>query len=71
MKNSEKYFPKHACQLCGSEIKLVETIINDEFFWDDDLKRYLPNKFIEQFEHTGKERCGSCNEEWTGLREVT
>jgi len=59
-------FPEHACQLCGSERKLVETLIDDEFFWDEKEKRYQSNKFTDDFEHTGNERCAQCKEEWTG-----
>ena len=32
MDNQINIFPKYACQFCGSERKLVETIIDDEFF---------------------------------------
>lgn len=62
-------YPKHACQYCGSEVKLVETIIDDEFVWDDSMSKYVPNKFTDQFEHTGMERCAICSEDWTGARE--
>ena len=62
-------FPKHACQHCGSEVKLVETIIDDEFIWDENAKKYIPNQFSDQFEHTGVERCASCNMDWSGARE--
>ena len=31
-----KKFQKHACQHCGSEVKLVETIIDDEFSWNQE-----------------------------------
>lgn len=62
-----KVFPKHACQFCGCERKLVETIIDDEFFWDDIDKMYQPNKFMDNFEHTGNNRCSECGEKWTGL----
>lgn len=59
-------FPPHACQFCGSENKLVETILDDEFFWDEISKMYQPNKFSDEFEHTGNNRCSSCQEDWTG-----
>ncbi len=62
-----KTFPKHACQFCGSERKLVETIIDDEFFWDEDSKMYQPNGFTDMFEHAGNNRCAECEKEWTGL----
>lgn len=68
--NNKNDLPKHACQFCGSEVKLVETIIDDEFFWDDELKKYLPNKFTDNFEHTGEERCSFCKKNWTGYREI-
>jgi hypothetical protein len=63
----KKKFPKHACQLCGCERKLVETIIDDEFIWNEFSKTYEPNKFMDDFDHTGNERCSDCGEDWTGL----
>ena len=62
-----KNFPRHACQHCGAERKLVETVIDDEFFWNEDEQRYEPNKFTDCFDHTGNERCAQCGEDWTGL----
>ena len=59
-------FPKHACQHCGSERKLVETLIDDEFVWNEYRLQYEPNKFTDDFEHTGNVRCAQCGEEWTG-----
>lgn len=68
MDNTTKY-PKYACQFCGSTRKLVETIIDDEFFWEENEKRYQPNGFTNQFEHTGTERCAVCEKDWTRLSE--
>lgn len=59
-------FPAHACQGCGSERKLVETLIDDEFIWDEYTKTYIPNKFMDDFEHTGCVHCSECGQEWTG-----
>jgi len=59
-------FPKHTCQYCGAERKLVETIIDDEFYWDEQSQQYQPNKFTDCFEHTSNERCAVCKKEWTG-----
>lgn len=59
--------PKHACQICGSERKLVETVIDDEFYWDEISKQYVPNSFTDCFEHTGNNRCALCEEVWTGV----
>lgn len=67
MNNQNTKFPKHACKFCGSERKLVETIIDDEFFWDKDDKMYQPNKFTDTFEHTGNQRCAQCEMEWSGI----
>lgn len=67
MINKTIVFPKHACQFCGSLNKLVETIIDDEFYWDDSSKTYQPNKFSNTFEHTGNQRCSRCNKDWTGF----
>ena len=61
-----KKFPKHACKLCGCECKLVETLIDDEFFWNEAEQIYQPNKFTDSFEHTGNNRCAKCKKEWTG-----
>jgi hypothetical protein len=62
-------YSKYACQLCGSTRKLVETVIDDEFVWNESEKRFEPTKFSDEFEHTGEERCVECNTDWTGLRE--
>lgn len=67
MNSHTKTFPINACQLCGSENKFVETIIDDEFFWDKDSQMYQPNGFTDMFEHTGNNRCAECEKEWTGL----
>lgn len=67
MELTVKKFLRHACQYCGAERKLVETLIDDEFFWDDVCQEYLPNKFMDNFEHTGNQRCAQCKEDWTGL----
>ena len=62
-----KTFPKHACQFCGCERKLVETLIDDEFVWNEVEEIYQPNGFTDTFEHTGIARCAECKREWTGL----
>jgi len=67
MKNKIINFPKHSCQFCGCEYKLVETIIDDEFVWDKDMQIYQPNKFTDSFEHTGNNRCSQCKKYWTGM----
>ncbi len=66
---SKTRHPKHACQYCGSEVKLVETIIDDEFIWDERERKYVPIQYTDQFEHTGLERCAVCDNDWTGARE--
>jgi len=67
MNKKSKKFPKHSCQFCGSERKFVETIIDDEFFWDEVGKMYQPNGFTDIFEHTGNNRCAECDKEWSGM----
>lgn len=67
METTLKAYPKHACQLCGAERKLVETVIDDEFCWDEKAHAYVPNGFTDEFEHTGVQRCAYCKEEWTGI----
>ena len=72
MDNEIKTFPKHACQFCGSELKLVETLIDDEFYWDEVDQMYQPNKFMDNFEHTGNNRCAECGKEhreWCNTRD--
>jgi hypothetical protein len=59
-------FPEHACQHCGSDRKLVETIVYDEFLWNEYKQEYQSNKFTDDFEHTGNEWCVRCEKEWTG-----
>lgn len=66
METNKLKSPKHACQNCGAERKLVETIIDDEFIWDELEKKYIPNGYTDQFEHTGVERCAVCDCNWTG-----
>jgi hypothetical protein len=61
-----KRLPRHSCQFCGCERKLVETIIDDEFFWSEKEKMYQPNGFTDMFEHTGNNRCAECEKDWTG-----
>lgn len=68
METNKTSLPNHACQYCGSEVKLVETIIDDEFIWDERENKYVPNRFTDQFEHTGTERCALCDNDWTGAR---
>ena len=67
MNEVAKKFPKHACQFCGSESKLVETIIDDEFVWSETEKTYQPNGFTDAFEHTGTVSCTECRRPWTGM----
>ena len=67
MQQTTTKFPKHACRYCGSERKYVETLIDDEFFWDEVTQQYIPNKFTDMFEHTGVERCAECRRDWTGV----
>jgi hypothetical protein len=66
MSEETKTFPKHTCQFCGCERKLVETLIDDEFIWNAADQTYQPNKFTDMFEHTGNVWCSECKEEWTG-----
>ena len=68
MDTTAKY-PKFACQFCGSIRKLVETVIDDEFVWNESENRFEPIKFSDEFEHTGEERCAICGKDWTGERE--
>ena len=66
MESINEKFPSHACQLCGSEAKLVETLIDDKFVWNENSKEYEPNEFVNDFDHTGIVRCSQCLEDWTG-----
>jgi hypothetical protein len=67
MKNRVKKYSKYVCQFCGSQRKFVETIIDDEFYWDEITKTYQPNGFTDMFEHTGNNRCAECQKIWSGL----
>ena len=67
MNTTTKKNPIHVCQYCGTERKLVETIIDDEFVLNEDEKIYVPNSFTDMFEHTGNERCAQCLKKWTGF----
>ena len=60
MESKNEKFPSHACQHCGSESKLVETLIDDEFVWNENSKEYEPNDFANDFDHTGAVRCSEC-----------
>jgi len=53
-------FQSHQCQHCGSESKRVETLIDDEFTWDEDQKEYIAQGFSDDFSHTGNEKCKEC-----------
>lgn len=53
MKSKIRKFAKRACQFCGCERKYVETIIDDEFIWNEKTQMYVPNGFTDAFEHTG------------------
>jgi hypothetical protein len=64
--NTKTKIPKHACQYCGAERKLVETLIDDEFYWNEVAQKYESNEFTDEFEHTGNERCAQCKRNWTG-----
>jgi hypothetical protein len=66
MSTTIKSFLRHACQFCGSERKLVETLIDDEFYWDEQSGMYQPNGFTDIFEHTGNQRCAQCQKPWSG-----
>jgi hypothetical protein len=66
MNNILQIYPAHACQHCGSETKFVETLIDDEFSWNEQERRYEPNHFTDMFEHTGNDRCAECGKDWTG-----
>lgn len=63
-------YPRYACQHCGSQNKRVETLIDDEAFWNEDLEDWKGgfqfNWFRDNFSHTGNERCCECYEDWTG-----
>lgn len=37
------------------------------FFWNKDTSQYEPNKFTDDFEHTGNDRCSQCKRKWTGF----
>jgi hypothetical protein len=65
MYTKKKNFPNHACQFCGAQRKYVETIIDDEFVWDE-KEGYVPNAYTDMFEHTGNQRCANCDKDWTG-----
>jgi len=45
----------------------VETLIDDEFIWNEVDQMYQPNGFTDTFEHTHSARCAECGEDWTGL----
>lgn len=47
MKKKNEEFPKHACQFCGCERKLVETFIDDELVWNEVEQAYQPNGFTD------------------------
>lgn len=61
-----KKFPKHACQYCGAEEKVIEVLTYDRFMWDEGGKCYEPNKPTGDLETTGKEWCFGCGKKWTG-----
>ncbi len=66
-KDFKMKYAKHLCQHCGSDRKLVETIIFDEFVYNEDSKQYEPMGFLDDFDHSGVEICGQCEKDWTGI----
>ena len=66
MELEKRKYDAHACQQCGAERKLVETLIDDEFVWNPAERRYEPVGFTDLFEHTGNNRCADCGNDWTG-----
>lgn len=48
--------PKYACQVCGSTRKVVETVVGDEFIWNESEKCQEPSKFSDEFERANEER---------------
>lgn len=66
MNTKKKKFPKHACQYCGAEEKLIEVLTFDRFFWNELSRCYEPNKPSNDIENTGKEWCFECEKKWTG-----
>ena len=67
MQEDKQEFPKHACQYCGHDRKLVDTLVFDIFSWNEEKEEYEPCKYTDDFEHTGDEWCERCKKEWTGL----
>lgn len=63
---AEKEYPAHACQYCWSEMKWVETVIDDEFSRDEDEQEYVAVGFGDDFIHTGNDRCFECKRPRTG-----
>ncbi len=63
MKKEVKKYPKHVCQFYDCDRKLVETIIDDEFYWNETTQMYQPNRFANAFEHTGYVQCAGCEQE--------
>jgi hypothetical protein len=59
-------YAKHLCQHCGSDSKWVETLIDDEFTYNEHTKEYEANGFSDDFRHTGVEVCTKCNKPRTG-----
>lgn len=62
-------FEKWQCQNCGYDRKYVETLLDDEFAYNEDTKQYEAVGFADEFEHTGKEICVNCEKDWTGIVE--
>ena len=60
-------YEKWQCQHCGSDTKMVETLIDDEFTYNVDTKEFEPMGFSDKFEHTGNAYCKDCGKSWTGL----
>jgi hypothetical protein len=67
METNVKTFPRHACQYCGHDRKLVDAILSDMFVWNETLGVYEPHMLTNDFEHTGDEWCERCGKEWTGF----
>lgn len=55
---------KGQCRNCWWTSKMVETIIDDEFVFDEETKERQAVGFSDDFIHTGIETCKDCWEDW-------
>ena len=60
-------FKKWCCQVCGCDRKLVDCLIKDEYYFDEESGKYELAGSTDEFETQDKAICANCRKPWTGV----